>query len=79
MVFANTAGQWGTSSAGEDIADEKMALEVAGGVAAAAKFFAKVPTQYRWMFDSTGLRQAFTEGSERPAKEQRFNEARARM
>lgn len=79
VVFANTAGQWVTSSAGEAVADENMAQEMVGGVAAAAEFFGKVPNQYRWMFDSSGLRQAFVEGDERPGKEQRFNQARARL
>jgi hypothetical protein len=79
MVFANTAGHRATDSAGEAVADEKMAQEMVGGIAAAAEFFGKVPNQYRWMFDSSSLRQAFVEGDERPAKEQRFIQARARL
>ena len=79
IVFANTAGRWATSSAGETVADEHMASKVTDGITAATEFFGKVPNHYRWMFDSNSLREAFVEGDERPAKEQRFSQARTRL
>ena len=81
MVFANTGGQWGTRSAGEPVTNEKLAEQLPSGVAAATEFFGQVPEQYRWMFDLSALRQAFgsSEGDKRPAKEQRFSQARGRL
>lgn len=81
MVFANTGGQWATRSAGEAVTTETLAEKLPSGVAAATELFGRVPEEYRWMFDLSALQQAFgsSEGSKRPAKEQRFSQARGRL
>lgn len=60
---------------------ETLAEKLPSGVAAATELFGRVPEEYRWMFDLSALQQAFgsSEGSKRPAKEQRFSQARGRL
>jgi hypothetical protein len=57
LVFHNTAGVWRYAEPG-DALDSVHAAEAAAG-RAAAQFFAKVPQQWRWMFDARSLRSAF--------------------